>query len=91
MKINYKEKTLMSQEETSKKDVQFMVESTKLQLQSDILATRKSLRESEEKLADLKTDYPLDTKKIIDAELEVEGYKNGLSRLLSLQSELGLK
>ena len=89
MRINYKEKKLLSQEETNSQEVAFAVEDAKLQLQSDILATKKSLEAKKSELQDAKTAYPLNVEKIISLSSEIEGYEDGLKKLKSLQEELG--
>ena len=89
MKINYKKKELLSQEETSMKEVEFAVEDAKLQLQSDILATKKSLENSKAALQDAKNTYPLDTARISNLISEVEGFEKGIKVLEDLQKEFG--
>lgn len=88
MKIDYKNKKLMSSEEMTQKEVEFKVESAKLQLQSDILATKQSKAEAEAKLETVKHTYPLDTQAIIDCQWDVECYTDGLNRLEALLTEL---
>ena len=89
MKINYKEKALLSPEDNAQKEVEFMVEDQKLQFQSDLLATKRDLATAKAKVEDLKTDYPLDLGAIIEAQLEVEALEDGLSRMEKLQEEFG--
>ena len=89
MKINYKKKELLSQEETSTQEVVFAVEDAKLQLQSDVLATKKSLESKKAELQDAKTTYPLDAKKIVDLIMDIEGLEKGITLLVALQKEFG--
>lgn len=89
MKIDYKAKTLISPEEKESKEVEYMVGKAKLQFEADLLETRLALEESKTKLADLKTEYPLDVVEIINTEIEVEGYQDGLNRMNKLGKELG--
>ncbi len=89
MKINYKEKILISAAEKESKEVEYMVGKAKLQFEADLLETRLALEENKAKLADLKTEYPLDTTEIINTELEVEAYEDGVARLTKLGKELG--
>ena len=89
MKINYKEKTLISAAEKESKEVEYMVGLAKLQFEADLLETRKALEESKAKLADLKTEYPLNVVGIISTEVEVEEYQDGLDRMNKLGKELG--
>jgi hypothetical protein len=65
------------------------VGSAKLQFEADLLETRRGLEESKAKLSDLKTEHPLDVKSIIETEIEVEAYEDGINRLNKLGQELG--
>jgi hypothetical protein len=78
----------MSSEEMTQKEIEYKVESAKLQLQSDILATKVSKAEIEAKLEAAKHTYPLDTPKIIECQAEVEAYAEGLTKLEALMTEL---
>ena len=89
MKLNYKEKKLLSQEETGTQEVLFAVEDAKLQLQSDILATKRSLETKKAELEDAKNTYPLDSTKIVSLMEEVESLKKGIKSLEALQKEFG--
>lgn len=88
MKIDYKNKKLMSSEEMTQKEIECKVESAKLQLQSDILATKQSKFKAEAELEAAKHTYPLDTPKIIECQAEVEAYTEGLAKLEALMTEL---
>ena len=88
MKIDYKNKKLMSSEEMTQKEVEFKVEETKLQLQADILATKQSIAKIEGELELIKHTYPLSGKEIINLQVELESYKDGLTRLEALMTEL---
>ena len=88
-KINYKTKTLISPSERESKEVEYMVGTAKLQFEADLLETRKALEESKAKLDDLKTEYPLNVTEIINAQMEVEAYEDGLKRMNELGKELG--
>ena len=87
MKVDYLNKKVLSEEAVASTQVEFAVESTKLELQSSLLATKKSLGEAEARLKDLKTDYPLDIQAIVDAELSIRDLKDGIKILESLQKE----
>jgi hypothetical protein len=89
MKIDYKNKRLLSPSEQESKEVDYLVESARLQFEADLLETRRGLEESKAKLSDLKTEHPLDVKSIIEAEIEVEAYQDGINRLNKLGQELG--
>lgn len=89
MKINYKEKALLSSEENTQKEVEFMVEDQKLQFQSDLLATKRELATAKARVEDLKTEYPLNVEAIIEAQLEQEALEDGLKRMEALKKEFG--
>jgi hypothetical protein len=89
MKIDYKNKRLLSPSEKESKEVEYLVGSAKLQFEADLLETRRGLEESKAKLEDLKTEHPLDVKAIIETEIEVEAYQDGINRLNKLGKELG--
>ena len=78
----------MSSEEMTQKEIEYKVESAKLQLQSDILATKVSKPKAEAELEAAKYAYPLDTPKIIEYQAEVEAYTEGLEKLEALMTEL---
>jgi hypothetical protein len=88
MKIDYKNKKLMSSEEMTQKEIEYKVESAKLSLQSDILATKLSKARAEANLEEAKHTYPLNTQTIIDCQAEVEAYTEGLEKLEALMTEL---
>ena len=87
MKVDYATKKLLSEETVNKSQVEFAVDSTKLELQSSLLATKKSLAEAEQKLKDLKTTYPLDIEAVVATQLEVRDFKDGIKIIEDLQKE----
>ena len=87
MKVDYASKKLLSEETVTETQVAFVVDSTKLELQSSLLATKKSLAEAEQKLKDLKTTYPLDIQAVVNTELEIRDFKDGIKIIESLQKE----
>ena len=89
MKVDYKNKKVLSEEAVENSQVEFAVESTKLELQSALLATKKSLEEAKSQLKDLKSDYPIDIEAIVEKQLEVRDYTNGIEIIESLQKEFG--
>ena len=91
MRIDYKNQTLLSQEEKNAQDVQFAIQEAKLQLASDILETQRQLASAKKDLEDAKTLFPFCSKTIIAAMANVDGYQKGLDALLNLQKELGLE
>ena len=89
MKVDYKNKKVLSEEAVENSQVEFAVESTNLELQSSLLATRKSLEEAKGALKDLKCAYPLDTQAIVDKTLEIRDLEDGIKIVESLQKEFG--
>ena len=91
MKVDYKNKKVLSEEAMEKSSVEFAVESTSLELQSTLLATRKSLEEAKAALKELKCTYPLDVQAIVDKSLEIRDLEDGIKIAESLQLEFGFK
>ena len=89
MKIDYKNRKVITSEEKTTKDVEYMVKSSSLKYQADVLATQQALEEAKSKYEDLKTDYPLDCAAIIKAKDEVKAWQNGYDSLIELGKELG--
>ena len=90
MRLNYKERRPLSSEEISQKDLNREVEKAKLQLSADIFATTSALEDKKLELEEAKTTSPLDTKLIVQLQVEVENLEDGLKRLKALKTELGL-
>ena len=90
MRLNYKTRKLLSEEAVNKQQIEFAIEKARLNLSSDILATKEALSGAKAKLEELKTTYPLDVNAIMEATSAVEGYEEGLFRLETLKEELGL-
>ena len=88
MLIDYKNKKLISTDEINNQQVEFNVRQAKLQLQADILKTEQLISEGEIKLKLAKQTYPFDSERIIDSQLELEAYQEGLKRLKELETEL---
>lgn len=88
MLIDYKNKKLISTEEINTQQVKFNVRQAKLQLQADILKTEQLISECEAKLKLAKQTYPFNSNSIIDTQLELEAYQEGLKRLKELETEL---
>jgi soluble cytochrome b562 len=91
MKVDYKNKKVLSEEAVENSQVEYAVESTKLELQSALLATKKSLAEAKSALEDLKSNYPINIEAIVEKQLEVRDYTNGIEIIESLQKEYGFK
>lgn len=88
MRINYKKRELLTKE--SEQNVELLVQTSALQLQSDILATKQEVTKAKVELEILKSTYPLDVKRIIDTTVVLENYEKGLEKLKELEEELGL-
>lgn len=86
--LKYEEYLRQSQVEINEEQRQFQVESAKLSLQSDILATKKHVAKAKANLLNAKRKHPFCSQTIIDAQLEVEGFNDGLIRLEILLEEL---
>lgn len=86
--MNYKERLNQSTTELELKVLDYKVAQSKLQLESDILSTTQAVSESKAKLEQLKNSYPLQTRKILEAEVELQSYENGLKSLEALKKEL---
>lgn len=86
--LKYKDLLQQSQEEKDKQEIEFLVEEAKQQLESDILATNKSLATNKRKLLQQMSSIPLDSQSIINIQVEIEGLEDGLKRLNSLKEVL---
>lgn len=91
MKIDYKKREILNPMESATMKVEYLVERTKLELQSAILSTRQELEDRKARLEDAKHSYPLDLHTVIDLSDQVEDYEAGYNKLLKLQEELDLK
>lgn len=90
MRINYKEQKVLSAEEMSQKEISCMVRKASLQLQADLLASESALEDKKNKLAEVKTTYPLNVQDVINIQLDIEALEDGIKRTKCLQKELGL-
>ena len=90
MRLDYKKKQALAQEEQNQKDVLSAVKRAALQLQADILSTEEALEDKRSKLEELETTYPLNTKAIIDTQIDIESLQEGIKRLNALKEKLGL-
>ena len=88
MALKYKELLQQSEEVKEGQEIQFKVEEALQSLQSDILATKKSLAKIRRDILKAKAEFPLNASKIIQLQTEAEGFEDGLKRLEELQAEL---
>ena len=86
-RINYAKKELLSAEELNQQEVSYMVDEAKLQFDADVLNTKRALAAKKAELEEAKTSYPIDTQKIINLQIDVEAYQDGLNRLMELKKE----
>ena len=89
VKLNYAEKKLMCESEVAQQEVSFMVNEAKLQFEADELATKRALATKQKELEEVKMTYPLDTNRIINLQIEVEGLEDGIKRMGKLRKEFG--
>jgi len=89
MRLNFKEGKALSSEELSQREINRAVENAKLQLAADISATKYALADKKDELEVAITTSPLNTKDIINLQVEVENLEDGLSRLEKLKKEFG--
>ena len=90
MKLDYKNRKLLSSEAQDQKEVEFAVQNTRLQFEADKLATKRAIAEYQEKLDNLKSDYPIDIQEIITTQEYLKNLQAGLEAITALQKELGL-
>ena len=90
MKLDYKNRKQLSSEVQDQKEVEFAVQNTRLQFEADKLATKRAIAEYEEKLDNLKSDYPIDIQEIITTKEYLKNLQAGFEAIIALQKELGL-
>ena len=90
MKLDYKNRKLLSSEAQDQKEVEFAVQNTRLQFEADKLATKRAIAEYQEKLDNLKSDYPIDIQEIITTQEYLKNLQAGLEAIVDLQKQLGL-
>ena len=90
MKLDYKNRKQLSSEVQDQKEVEFAVQNTRLQFEADKLATKRAIAEYQEKLDNLKSDYPIDIQEIITTQEYLKNLQAGLEAITTLQKELGL-
>ena len=91
MKLDYKNRKLLSSEVQDQKEIEFAVQNTKLQFEADKLATQRAIAELKKKLDNWKSDYPINIQAIIMAQEELKNLEAGLEAIEILQVELDLK
>lgn len=91
LRINYKEKKLVNQEQINEEEIQSAVEEANLQWLADKSETNKQLKAKQREYEIAKTTFPLNCKKIINLKNDIQGLENGLKDLDILGEELGFK
>ena len=90
MKLDYKNRKQLSSEVQDQKEVEFAVQNTRLQFEACKLATKRAIAEYQEKLDNLKSDYPIDIQEIITTQEYLKNHQAGLEAIVDLQKQLGL-
>ena len=90
MKLDYKNRKPLSSEAQDQKEIEFAVQNTRLQFEADKLATKRAIAEYQEKLDNLKSDYPIDIQEIITTQEYLKNLQAGLEAIVDLQKQLGL-
>ena len=85
---SYKALLSMSQNDKDAANIEFNVENAALQLQSDILATKKAITEANKAVSTAMGTYPFNSESIKQAEIRLEGLEDGLKRLVRYQKDL---
>ena len=90
MEPNKKDLALRQQSEQEKElvEVQYQAKEADLQLSADILATERSLATKEHELIAAMGAFPFNSANIISLQVDVEGLKDGLTRLNKLKTDL---
>ena len=90
MKVDYKNKKVLSESEVSDKELEYIIEESRLQLDASLLETKRLLTGASKELAEAKCEYPIDPQEIVDLTSKVDSYAKGLEILENLKKELGL-
>lgn len=84
----YKDLISLSQDQQEEAQLDFKVEGAKLQLDSDILATKQSIIQADQSLSTAKSSVPFQSQAILDASIKLRDLKDGLDELNKLKDEL---
>lgn len=90
-KVDYKNKKFLSTEESKQQDLDYILETSALSLQSSITETKKSLKSAKQELLSLKQQYPLDIPQLCRCQETILARENALKFLQNLKKELGLE
>lgn len=86
--LKYQQLRQRSDEEKEAEVSQFEADQAKLQLESDILETKRSKASKAKELTEAKGAYPFDAQNIVNLQVELEALEDGLTRLEKLKTEL---
>ena len=86
--LTYLERLKQPSTERDIEELQHQSDSAKLQLESDILATKKSLKNAERELEASKSAVPFNVENISNKKDEVDALQRGLEYLKELHTEL---
>lgn len=68
--------------------MQYDLSQAQLQLESDVLETKKALKGAQKRVIERLAERPFNSKNVIDARMDVAELSNGLKALEQLQKEL---
>ena len=77
-----------SDKKNAAEQADFRNEESSLQIQSDILATKRALSKARTDLVNYKGAYPFNTQNIIDAQIKVEKLSTAIKKMEKIQKEL---
>jgi hypothetical protein len=86
--LKYVDLLQQSEKDKSSEENKYASDQAKLQLDGDILETRKSISKQKQTVADLKASKDFDPADILTAMTELEDLENGLTKLQALKEEL---
>lgn len=91
LKIDYKSKRVLNQDEMTQELVNSYVAETASRINADIAVTSTALIKAKNTLKDCMTNYPWDSKAYLEAKMEVKGYEEALEALNEAKKELNLE
>lgn len=86
--LKYHELLHQSQQDRDSQDIQFEVDQARLQLESDILATKQSLGDANKALIKAKSARPFKSSVVADCIKEIRELEDGLKIAEDLKAEL---
>ena len=86
--MKYIDRIKKSQEEQLTEAQEYLAEDNKDQLEADLKATSRALKEEKRTLEDLKSAAQLDSGKILNSQDKIEGLQKGVKALDKLIKEL---